>query len=67
MVGQVVEHHGVARVDGVGSGEQLHAVLDGVGLFVVELEDGETNQGSHALWVELQGTAEGQTSFVQLV
>lgn len=60
----MVEHHGVAGVDGVSSGEQLHAVLDGVGFFVVEFEDGETDQGAHALRVELEGAAEGQTGFL---
>lgn len=37
VVGEVVEHHGVTWVDGVGPGQELHSVLDGIRLLVVEL------------------------------
>lgn len=67
VIGQVVEHHGVARVDGVGSRQQLHSVFDGVGLLVVELQNGQANQSSDTLWVELQGSTESQTGLLQLV
>lgn len=67
MVGEVIEHHGVAGVNGVGSRKQLHPVLDGVGLFVVELQHSQTHQSSHTFGVELQGSAECQSSFLQFV
>lgn len=67
VVGQVVEHHGVAGVDGVGPRQQLHAVLDGVGLLVVELQHRQPHQGSHAFRIELEGSTESQTSLFQFV
>lgn len=65
VIGQVVEHHGVAGVDRVGSRQQLHSIFDGVGLLVVELQNGEANQSSNTLWVELQGSTESQTGLLQ--
>ncbi len=63
----MIEHHGVAGVNGVGSGKQLHTVLDGVGLFAVELQHSQTHQSSHTFGVELQGSAKCQASFLQFV
>ena len=37
VVGQVIQHHGVAGVNGVGPREELHTIFDGVGLLAVEL------------------------------
>lgn len=67
VVGKVVEHHGVAGVDGVGARQELHSVLDGVGLFVVELQNRQTDKRSHTLRIKLQGTAESQASLLQFV
>lgn len=49
VIGQVVEHHGVAGVDGVGSGQELHSIFDGISFLVVELQNGQANQSSNAL------------------
>lgn len=67
MIGEVIEHHRIAGVNGVGSGKQLHAVLDGVGLFIVELQHSQTHQCSHTFGVELQSSAKRQASFLQFV
>lgn len=53
VVGQVVEHHGVGVVDGVGLGELLDALLDGLLALRVQVEDGEAHQRAHAPAVEL--------------
>lgn len=67
VIGQVVEHHGVARVDRVGSWQQLHSILDGVGFLVVELQNGQANQSANTLWIELQGSTKSQTGLLQFV
>ena len=56
VVGEVVEDHGVRRVDGVGFRQKLHSALNRVLRLLVELEDGESDQRTHALRVELKGT-----------
>ena len=56
----MVEHHGVGGVDGVGPGEQLYPILDGILGLVVEFQDGKAHQGAHTLGVQLQGTLKGQ-------
>ena len=60
VVGQVVEDHGVGGVNGVGFGEQLHPLLDGLMLLGVELQDGQPHQRPHTLGAQLQGTLESQ-------
>lgn len=49
VVSKVIEHHRVAWINGVCPGEQLHSILDGICLFVVELQDSQTHQSSHTL------------------
>lgn len=49
MVSQVVEHHWVAGVNGVGSGEELHSILDGICLLVIELQNSQTNKSADTL------------------
>lgn len=63
----MVKHHRVAGVDGVGPWQELDSVLYGVCLFVVELQNRQTNERSHTLWIQLQGATERQTSFLQFV
>lgn len=63
----MVEHHGVAGVNCVGSGKELHSILDGICLFVVELQNSQTNKSPNTLWIQLQGPTKGQTSFLQFV
>ena len=67
MVGQVVQHHGVAGVNGVGPREELHTIFDGVWLLAVELQNSQAHEGSDALRVELQGSTKGQTGLLQFV
>jgi hypothetical protein len=60
MICQMVEHHRVRRVDGIGLGQQLYTILDRLGVFVVELENSQAHQGSHTLGVQSEGALKGK-------
>ena len=40
MVCQVIENHGVSGINGVGLGEKLHPLFNGIVVLAVELKDG---------------------------
>lgn len=64
VVSQMVEHHGIGGVNSVGLGEKLHPFLYGVVVLAVELEDGQANEGSHTLLIQVQCPLEGQSVWI---
>lgn len=67
VVGEVIEHHGVAGVDGVRPRQELDSVLDGICLLVVELQNRQPHKSSHTLRIKLKSSAKSQTSLLQFV
>lgn len=63
----MVEHHRVAGVDSVGPWQELHSIFDGISFLVVQLQNGQANQSSNTLWIQLQGSTKSQTSLLQFV
>ena len=56
VVCEVVEHHGVGGVYGVGLGEKLHAVLDGILRLVIQLQNCQTDQRTNTVLVQIKRT-----------
>lgn len=59
MIGQMIEHHGIGRVDGVRLGQHLDAHAIRFGFVEIELGDGQTDEGADAVRVEFEGSLEG--------
>ena len=66
MVGKMVEHHGIGRVNGVGPAQLLNPVPDGVGGLAVQLEHGNAHHGAHAVRIQLERALKGQARLVDM-
>lgn len=64
VVAQVIQHHGVGRVDIVRLGQHLHSSANVLWLLLIELQHGQAHQGTHTHAVQLQRSFEGQSSLV---
>ena len=63
---EVVEHHGVAVVDGVGPTQLLNPRPDTVRGLVVELEDGKTYESTNAVGIKSKSPIESKASFLSV-
>jgi hypothetical protein len=54
VIGKVIEDHWVGGINGISLRQQLIAVFDGVGGFVVEFNDRQANQGSNTVAIQLK-------------